>query len=325
MPKRYTLFLLFVSLLVLVGCQPLEAPSDGPVPPADYFVTQTPTPLLALPTVTSTPAPTSTPIALDGPVALITTQGVPERFSQSIADALADVDLLEAANGSQPFSQTEDSSEATTLLAVTQMIDAQVPLLERYYAVVAPFATLDDDISWNEVQFRWMGLGEAPLLITEDVPELLSPILGTPNAKIVAREALIDELESAPDTLAIVPFDQIDPRMKVLTVAGESLLNERFDPQAYPLGVALTLQGKGGPLIAQLLTPTLQEIEPQATDRNADRLTSLIMTGVTAMSRGTAAAWIARGRSTRRPSSPTRWPRQTSPTSAMRCPSLTTV
>ncbi len=245
--------------------------------------------MLALPTVTSTPAPTSTPIALDGPVALITTQGVPERFSQSIADALADIDVLEAANGSQPFSQTEDSSEATTLLAVTQMIDAQVPLLERYYAVVAPFATLDDDISWNEVQFRWMGLGEAPLLITEDVPELLSPILGTPNAKIVAREALIDELESTPDTLAIVPFDQIDPRMKVLTVAGESLLNERFDPQAYPLGVALTLQGKGGPLIAQLLTPTLQEIEPQATNRNADRLTSLIMTGVTAMSRGTAA------------------------------------
>ena len=77
--------------------------------------------------------------------------------------------------------------------------------------------------------------------------------------------------------------------MKVLTVAGESLLNERFDPRAYPLGVALTLQGKGGPLIAQLLAPTLREIEPQATNRNANRLTSLIMTGVTAMSRGTAA------------------------------------
>ena len=125
MPKRYLPFLLFVSLLLLVGCQPLAAPSDSPVPPADYFVTETPTPLLALPTVTSTPAPTPTPIALDGPVALITTKGVPERFSSPIADALANIDTLEASNGLHPFTLTDESSEATTLLAVTQMIDAK--------------------------------------------------------------------------------------------------------------------------------------------------------------------------------------------------------
>ena len=35
-----------------------------------------------------------------------------------------------------------------------------------------------------------MGLGDAPLLITADVPEFLSPILGTPNATVVEREAL---------------------------------------------------------------------------------------------------------------------------------------
>jgi hypothetical protein len=289
MQKQFLILLIFVSIIAMTGCQPLDVPPDRPVPPADYFATTTPTPLIALPTVTSTPAPSPTPIALDGPVALITTKGVPDRFAKPIADSLSGIDLLEARNGPQPFSLTDDSAEATTLLAVTQMVDAQFPLLERYYAVVAPFATLDDDVTWNEVQFRWMGLGEAPMLITEEVPELLSPILGTPKAEIVTREELIDILESTPDALAIVPFDQIDPRMKVLTVAGESLLNEHFDPRSYPLGVALTLQGKGAPLIAQLLTSTIQEVDPQPTNRRSDRLTSLIMTGVTAMSRGTAA------------------------------------
>ncbi|MEZ4558100.1 MAG: hypothetical protein R2854_16970 [Caldilineaceae bacterium] len=44
---------------------------------------------------------------------------------------------------------------ATTLLAVTPLADAQSPLLERYYAVVASFATVRDDVAWNEVQLRW--------------------------------------------------------------------------------------------------------------------------------------------------------------------------
>ncbi len=289
MPKKFPFFLIFVSVLVFSGCQPLGDSQDNPVPPADYFVKPSPTPIQSLPTVTPTPAPSPTPIGLDGPVALIITKGVPDRFAAPIADALSDVDLLEASNGPQPFSVTDDPAQATTLLAVTQMIDAQYPLLERYYAVVAPFETLIDDVSWSEIQFRWRGLGDAPLYVTEEAPELLSPILGKVSAPIVAREALIDEFESTPDALAIVPFDQLDPRMKVLTVAGESLLNEHFDPKAYPLGVAITLQGKGAPLIAQVLAPSILTVESQLTNRNADRLTSLIMTGVTAMSRGTAA------------------------------------
>jgi hypothetical protein len=289
MPKQSLFPLIFVSVLVLVGCQPLGDPAVNPVPPADYFATSTPLPVLSLPTVTPTPAPSPTPIALDGPVALLTTKGVPERFAGPIVDALAEVDLLEASNGPQPFAITDDPAEATTLLAVTQMIDAQYPLLQRYYAVVAPFETLNDDVSWSEVQFRWRGLGDAPLYVTSDVPELLSPILGTISSPILDRGDLIDKLELTPGALAIVPFDQLDPRMKVLTVAGESLLNEHFDPKAYPLGVAITLQGKGAPLIAEVLTPTILTVESQLTNRNADRLTSLIMTGVTAMSRGTAA------------------------------------
>ncbi len=289
MPKQLLFLLIFIPVLALSGCQPLGSPPSNPIPPADYFATATPAPLPKLPTVTPTPAPSSTPIALDGPVALITTKGVPERFAQPIVSALAAVDLLQASNGPQPLSLTENPTEATTLLAVTQMIDAQYPLVERYYAVVAPFETLGDDISWSEVQFRWRGLGDAPLYVAGDAPEMLSPILGKVSAPIVERDALIGELESTPGALAIVPFDQLDPRMKVLTVAGESLLNEQFDPKAYPLGIALTLQGKGAPLIAEALAPTILTVESQLTNRNADRLTSLIMTGVTAMSRGTAA------------------------------------
>jgi poly-gamma-glutamate synthesis protein (capsule biosynthesis protein) len=54
----------------------------------------------------------------------------------------------------------------------------------------------------------------------------------------------------------------------------------------YPLAAALTLDGDGAPLIADLLQPVVGA----TTNRDPKRLTTLLMTGVTAISRGTAAA-----------------------------------
>ena len=67
------------------------------------------------------------------------------------------------------------------------------------------------------------------------------------------------------------------------------MLDNHFDPAAYALTVALRVHGQG----AAILAPVLSHVITPTTNRDARQLTTLIMTGVTAMSRGTAAA-IAR-------------------------------
>jgi poly-gamma-glutamate synthesis protein (capsule biosynthesis protein) len=84
----------------------------------------------------------------------------------------------------------------------------------------------------------------------------------------------------------LLPFDEIDPRFKVLTVDGVTPLDNRFDPATYPLISMLQIRGEG----MALLIPHLSGTITPTTNRNASALTTLIMTGVTAMSRGTADA-----------------------------------
>ncbi|MCB0075432.1 MAG: hypothetical protein KDE20_28455, partial [Caldilineaceae bacterium] len=101
---------------------PVIAVANAPVPPVDYFIAATSTPLaldLPAPRTTPTPVPSPTPVVLDGPVQLLLTPRLPEPLAGAMTDALAGVTALDAANGPQPFSLTDDTTTATTLLAVT--------------------------------------------------------------------------------------------------------------------------------------------------------------------------------------------------------------
>ena len=72
--------------------------------------------------------------------------------------------------------------------------------------------------------------------------------------------------------------------MKALTVDGVNVLSNAFQVNTYPLAVTLSVEGNGSSLLAPLLQGAVQP----ATNRDASKLTQLIMTGVTAMSRVTA-------------------------------------
>jgi poly-gamma-glutamate synthesis protein (capsule biosynthesis protein) len=164
---------------------------------------------------------------------------------------------------------------------------AEVALAQRFFAVVAPFATITDDISLKDLQLRWQGLSDdGPLLASSATVDLLKPVLGDGDAVMVKSGDLISALEENPDALGILPFDQIDPRFKVLTVDGVDILDNHFDPAPYPLISMLHIRGKE----MGLLVPLLSDVITPTTNRDATALTTLIMTGVTAMSRGTADA-----------------------------------
>jgi poly-gamma-glutamate synthesis protein (capsule biosynthesis protein) len=161
-------------------------------------------------------------------------------------------------------------------------------VVERTYAVVVPFDTIRDEISLEELRVRWSGAG-APLYATEDAI-LLTPALGRTGATPVKAAELMGRLRKDRNAVGIVPFELLDPTFKVLRVDGVSPLDNRLVPGDYPLTVDLKVTGDDAQPIAEALRKVTG-----ATNRDPSKLTSLIMTGVTAMSRNTAARMAEHG------------------------------
>jgi hypothetical protein len=211
---------------------------------------------------------------------------LPDLYAKPLLNLLLQIPFVVTSGGEQPLIVLDQPDLARTQITYGRLDGQAAPIIERYYAVVAPFATVQDDVSLNELQQRWQGFNSAPLLLTPEVASLLQPLWGSTTSQVVAEDELLTALETNTNALGIVAFDRLDPRFKVLTIDGVNVLDKKMDPATYPLVVAVSARGMGATLLATILHPAL----PPLTNRDTNQLTSLMMTGVTAMSRGTAAA-----------------------------------
>jgi len=254
----------------LGGCVPIQ---QGvvlrPIPPAPHFST----------TITATET-------ITGPVTVALMPNVSDVYAKPIRNFLLQIPFVMTSNGEQSLTVLDQVEFANAQIAFERLDRRSTPIIERYYAVVAPFTTVRDDVSLNELQQRWQGFDETPLFVTAEADLPLETLWGTTSNQIIPAADLLTTLESTPDALGIVPFDQLDPRFKVLTVDGVNVLDNRLDVTTYPLAFAVNAKGMGASLLAELLRPVLTP----TTNRETTQLTTLMMTGVTAMSRGTAAA-----------------------------------
>lgn len=153
------------------------------------------------------------------------------------------------------------------------------------YALVAPFPTLIDEVGLNQLQRTWQGhsvgpFGGAPILLSADTLAVFEAWWG-PAAKgrvqVLAADAILETAWADQPTWAIIPFEALQPRWKVLTVSGLSPLWKDFDSQEYALSVPIGV-------LAQSSLPKL----PYLSNRDSQKLTTIITTGVTALVRGTA-------------------------------------
>jgi poly-gamma-glutamate synthesis protein (capsule biosynthesis protein) len=208
---------------------------------------------------------------------------LPSSYDDTLAGLLADVSL--AVEGrSQVLSLTRDAAPAHLALAPLAEIPAEQRLAQRYYAIVAPFASLQDDVPLAEVQARWASSGTGALLATEDAVSDLAPILGAFQGETLRDWDLLARLQADPQALGVLPFDRLDPTYKVLTLDGVNVLSNHLTDGQYPLAVGLRLLGSAPAPLSTTLHARLAPL----TNRDSERLTSLIMTGVTAMCRLTA-------------------------------------
>lgn len=150
--------------------------------------------------------------------------------------------------------------------------------IQWVYVLVAPFSTIRDDVTLDELRSMWNGVAGSPLLMDESTVAAFTAIWGEPvsgSVRSVSAESLLDTAwtESA---WAIIPFELLSPRWKVLTVDGQSPIRKGFEVATYPLVVPFTFQTSGTPVSV----PT--------SNYDSSKLTTVMITGTTALVRATA-------------------------------------
>lgn len=164
------------------------------------------------------------------------------------------------------------------------------------FLLVMPFTSLRDDISSIEIKEYWES-GELdtafkkPILMDQNTYNIFQKIWGKPverSIQIVINDEILEKAWHNDSTFAIIPFEEIRPQWKVITIDGQNPLEKTFNPSKYPLTISINISGKSES-IAQIFDLSENDmIQIPATNRDPTKLTIVMVTGTTALTRGIA-------------------------------------
>ncbi|HEX9029424.1 MAG TPA: CapA family protein, partial [Anaerolineales bacterium] len=246
---------------LLATGQPERNPaSAGPAP-------GTPQPAAALPAETAVPTPAAVSLWVDPRLPAVLRQGLVLPAGIVAADHPEQASMRLEPGGANPVSHW-------------------------IYALVAPFPEKTDSVTVDTLQSAWKGQSDGPfagrpLLVDDSTLAIFAGLWGPPGAGAVHTLPASDLLNFAWEhrpAWAIVPFEAVEPRWKVLAVGGLSPLHKAFDPAAYALTVPISLVGQTN---ARQSAAELSAFVPP-TNRDPARLTVVALTGTTALVRATA-------------------------------------
>ncbi len=163
------------------------------------------------------------------------------------------------------------------------------------YALVAPFPTLDDRVSSESLKNSWNGtpsgeFSEGNLYMTQETLSIFQQWWGAPAegfVRVVLEEDLLETTWSFANAWSLIPFEALRPEWKVIQVDGMSPVWKDFDYLAYPLSIPVSLDGEYTAVVDQL-AQAFQDQIPAVLNRDPNKLTTVVLTGVTALVRATA-------------------------------------
>lgn len=270
---------LFLLIFLLSACAPLpNLMGPTPRPPTPRPPTHTPGP---------SPIPSAAiPAGEESPTAIPATA---TKRIETLWISPAVPPALTSQAQTLGLTLAHDSASATYRLEPDLEGDTQ-----WIYALVAPFPTATDDVTFADIQSAWKGgragpldgtgatpLANIPLRMSETTARALTSVWGEPapgSVVIEASDELLDSAWKSRPSWAIIPFEDIQPKWKVLSVDGQSPIRKNFDESKYPLKVSFT-DISGLP----------------STNLDASKLTTAVMTGVTALVRLTAITMNVKG------------------------------
>lgn len=168
--------------------------------------------------------------------------------------------------------------------------------LQWVYALVAPFPTILDGVTSDELKSAWRdgtppaAFDGKPLLMDESTLAAFTALWGEPASgfvRSVPAGELLDTAWMELPSWAIIPFESLQPKWKVLTVDGQSPIRKGFDLSSYTLVVPFSLRTSSDLPPSSFVVP-LSNYDPS-------KMTTIIMTGVTALVRATALTMELKG------------------------------
>jgi hypothetical protein len=130
---------------------------------------------------------------------------------------------------------------------------------------------------------------EPELIIRSSDLEIAEKALGKCKIKqiktIESQEDLATLLENNTNSFSIVPFNEINPKMKPVNLDGVDIFDKNLETVNYPIAFRITAKGKD-PVLVEKAETSLENIS--FSNRNPSKLITIVMTGVTALTRGTA-------------------------------------
>jgi poly-gamma-glutamate synthesis protein (capsule biosynthesis protein) len=199
-----------------------------------------------------------------------------------------------------------DPGAATLRLELNSVVDesATVARSTWVYALVAPFPTVTDGVTLDDLKSAWQGslslpgtcvqcedFSRSPLWMAESTLAAFTALWGEPAPGLVQTapaDELMDALWEDQPAWGIVPFEGLEPKLKVLMVDGQSPIHKDFDLASYPLKAEFALH-------ALDRDPATLNLDLPVTNREPDQLTTIILTGVTALVRATAYTMETKG------------------------------
>jgi len=283
MHKYSGLGIIIFAVMLLAACQ--TAVSETPISPTFAATTPPPAEATAVPPPTQTPAPPA-PTATIQPTPTVTPAPLMIGFDAAVPPDLKTA--VAAIVQQYPAQYALADADADLLLTVQET----APIGEWIFAVAAPFPTFADDLPLTDVQAAWQ---DGKLVVTAEMAAILRGWWGEPAVQptVVAPELLIETLwrtqtSYAEPVLTIVPFEQLDPRLKVLAVDGNSPISLFYDPANYELKLSLgwveATPSMGATAVAQLAALWPEPL----TNRRDDQITHITMTGPSGLSRAVA-------------------------------------
>ncbi len=263
--------------LVVILSMLLAACSGGVLQP--IALTPSPSPSQA-PTQASTATqviPTPEPTRETLPPAV----WIDPRLPEEILHALGDLPSL-----------VQVTSKEEAVLSLT--IETEKPIISWVYALAAPFATVTDDVSLESLLAFWQNNGDFPARVLVMPPAIFDSLkarYGSPlgDVRPLAENDLLTFCQAHENAWAIVPFETLEPRWKVISLDENSPIHKDFVVENYPLTVQIGWdEGFRSVTEAEYKIANDAIASVPATNRQAELLTTVILTGVTAMTRATA-------------------------------------
>lgn len=161
-------------------------------------------------------------------------------------------------------------------------------ILERFFVLTVPFVSETKNIKFNNLREIWVEINsDTPdffLWVNPDDVEELSKIFGNKPGNLILMSGEKPEICQENNCLRISDFLAVETTWKIIEVDGQSLLSKEFDPLQYPLVYRIWLN--------QNPTTENQFEMPEILEKSSNfdplKLTSILITGTTALVRNTA-------------------------------------